>query len=283
MSINVLIPTDYSKNAFNAISYAFDLYKDDECNFHIFHSYFLARSAKGNLLFPEPEPAEYEAVEQASEKKMVLLKNNVGLLGDNPKHIVSFDHKYGTLIELLNEKILKENIDILVMGTRGATEDAQLAYGRNSVNVMENVENCPVLAIPATISYKKVNEIVFPTNFKSHYKENEMHTFVKIAKQQNATIQVFHIGKETDLSEKQKSNRAELELYFKDVEYKYHWLENVGVKEGLLLFVEQRNSGMISFINKKHWFFGSIFSNPLVKKLGVHSTVPLLALHDARN
>jgi nucleotide-binding universal stress UspA family protein len=283
MKKNVLIPTDYSKNAFNAIVYAFKLFKDYDCTFHIFHSYFLARSSKDNLLFPKPEPEEYDAVAQASKKKMDLLKDDVALLEDNPKHTVHFDHKFGTLIELLNEKVKKENIDLIVMGTRGITNDRKVAYGRNSVNVMENMTECAVLSIPGNVSYKVVKEIVFPTNFKSEFKEKEMQTFVKIAKQENAAIQILHIGKEVDLSEKQQSNKEQLETYFEEVEHDYHWLQNLGVKEAVLLFVDQRDSGMICFVNRKHWFFGSIFSNPLVKSLGIHSRVPLLALHDARN
>ena len=72
MQKHILIPTDYSKNAFNAIVYAFELFENEDCRFHIFHSYFLAHSAKGNLLFPEPEPSEYDAIGQASIKQMML-------------------------------------------------------------------------------------------------------------------------------------------------------------------------------------------------------------------
>ncbi|MBK5214344.1 MAG: universal stress protein [Flavobacteriaceae bacterium] len=283
MQKHILIPTDYSKNAFNAIVYAFELFKNYDCTFHIFHSYFLARSAQGNILFPEPEPAEYDAVAQASEKEMMLLKNKVGLLADNPRHTLHFDHKFGTLIELLHEKIRSKNIDLIVMGTRGITNDREVAYGRNSVNVMENIRGCPVLAIPANVSHTEINEIVFPTNFKSEFNEKEMKTFTNIVQQANSPVRILHIGKESDLSERQKNNRKLLENYFEEVKYTYHWLDKVGVKEGVLSFADQRKSGMISFVNRKHWFFGSVFSNPLVKSLGVHSKVPILALHDSRN
>lgn len=283
MKKQILIPTDYSSNAFNAIVYAFKLFKDQECEFHIFHSYFLARSSNNNLLFPEPEPAEYTAVEEKSERKMELLKEQVSALGSNPNHIIHYDHKFGTLIELLRQKILLENIDLICMGTRGDTDDREVAYGRNSVNVMESVRDCAILAVPAKVVFSSLNEIVFPTNFKSQYNDMEMQTFVNIARAGNSAIRILHIGKETDLTERQQTNRKQLEAYFKDVEFSYHWLENVGVQEGLLTFVEQRNSGMISFVNRKHWFFGSVFSNPLVKNLGIHSKVPLLALHDSRN
>lgn len=283
MEKQILIPTDYSRNAFNAIVYAFELFKNDTCTFHIFNSYFLIRASKGNLLFSEPAPTEYDAAARTSAESMTRLQTKVGLLSDNPKHTIHFDHGFGTLLELLQEKVKKENIDLIVMGTRGRTDDVKVAYGRNSVSVIESIRECAVLAIPANVSYKKINEIVFPTNFKSHFKDQEMEMFRKIAQRENSPIQIIHIGEETDLSEKQTDNKNQLESYFNDLEYSYHWLEKSGVKEGVLSFVDERKSGMIGFVNRKHWFFGSVFTNPLVKSLGVHSKVPILALHDSRD
>lgn len=283
MEKHILIPTDYSKNAFNAIVYAFELFENEKCTFHILHSYFILRAAQGDLLFPEPDPADYDIAARASAESMTRLRSKVSLLTDNPKHSIHFDHKFGTVLDLLHETVKKENIDLIIMGTRGITNDSKIAYGRNSVNVIENIRECAVLAIPANVYYKKINEIVFPTNFKSQFTKIEMEVFVKIAKQNNSPIRILHIGKETDLSEKQKNNRNQIESYFIDLEYTYHWLERVGVKEGVLSFVDQRKSGMIGFVNRKHWFFGSVFSNPLVKSLGVHSKVPILAIHDSRD
>lgn len=283
MKKQILIPTDYSSNAFNAIVYAFKLFKNEDCVFHIFHSYFLVRSAKSNLLFPEPEPAEYKVVEEKSAENLEALKKRVFELGSNPRHSVVFEHKFGPLIDSIKEKVLRDNIDLVCMGTRGVTDDVEVAYGRNSVNVMESVRSCAVLAVPANVTFSPLNEIVFPADFKSLYKEKEMEILVNIARIGNAAIRILHRGKEKELTTKQQDNRVLLENYFENLEYSYHWLENVSVLEGLFTFVERRNSEMISFINRKHWFFGSVFTNPLVKNLGIHSEVPLLALHDARN
>lgn len=283
MQKQILIPTDYSKNAFNAIVYAFELFENEDCTFHIFHTYFMARSAKGNLLFPEPQQFEYDAVARASEESLARLKTKVELLTDNPKHTVHFDHKFGTLIELIGEKVEKEGIELIVMGTRGITDDSKIAYGRTSVNVIESIRDCAVLAIPGNVSYKRINEIVFPSNFKSHFNKREMEILVRISKRENSAIRILHIGKEEDLSERQNDNRKQLEGYFNELEFTYHWLEKVDVKEGVLSFVDERKSGMIGFVNRKHWFFGSVFSNPLVKSLGIHSKVPIFALHDSRD
>lgn len=234
-------------------------------------------------MFPVPDEVEYRAARQGISSKMEDLKKIVAAIPKNDKHRIHFEFEYGFLTDLIKDKVEKERIDLVIMGTRGVTDDREIAYGRNAIDVMEKVRNCPVMAVPAKVRYRESGEIVYPTDFKGNYDLKEMETFKKIALTANAPIRILHIGNEMDLSEKQKENKKLLESQFESLEYSFHWLQNVAVMEGLLLFVKERGSTMICFVNRKHWFFGNIFSNPLIKNLGVHSTVPLFALHEQRN
>lgn len=279
MRKHVLIPTDFSSSAFNAVQYAFELFKNRECTFHIYHAYYIVASSKGNPLFPVPDELEYRTIRQSKNREMDILKENINRLSNNEKHQITYDFEYGFLTDLLKEKVENDSIDMIVMGTRGVTNNKDVAYGRNAINVMEKVRSCPVLAIPRNIKFEALNEIVFPTDFEAKFNLDEMETLRRIAETANASIQFLHIGSENNLDETQQKNKQFLEDYFKSVEFSFHWLQDVALMEGLLLFVKQRKSSMISFVNRKHWFFGTIFTNPLIKNLGVHATVPLLALH----
>jgi len=148
---------------------------------------------------------------------------------------------------------------------------------------MEKVRNCPVLAIPGDYILKDPKEIVFPTSYKTHYKENELATLIEIAQLTHAPIRILYIKKDKKLSEKQKENKALLNRIFESVSHTHHELYNVNLQEGVRCFTQSRESEMIAFINKKHNFFGSIFSNPIVKELGNNTNIPILALHDLRN
>jgi hypothetical protein len=88
-------------------------------------------------------------------------------------------------------------------------------------------------------------------------------------------------GKE--LSKDQQTNKTLLNQILESLSFTHHELFNINLEEGVRCFSQSRESEMIAFINKKHHFFGSIFSNPMVKDLGDNANVPLLALHDLRN
>ncbi|OAD90249.1 universal stress protein UspA [Aequorivita soesokkakensis] len=283
MKKRILIPTDFSKNAWNAIKYAVELYKREYCEFYILHTYFHSGFSNDNLLIPKPTEAALGIMQTVAEKDMQKLKLLMGYCEENENHSFQYINEFGQFFDVLKKTIEKEDIELIIMGTRGETDNKDFIFGSNAVNVMEKMRNCPVMAIPGNVIYKDPNEIVFPTSFKTHYKQKELKTLIEMAKLTNAPIRILHIHKGKPLSKEQAENRILLESILDSVKYTHHQLYDVDLQTGVRCFVQSRESEMIAIVNKKHHLFGSVFSNPMVKELGKHSNVPLLAMHDLRN
>ena len=94
---------------------------------------------------------------------------------------------------------------------------------------------------------------------------------------------VLHISDEVELSKEQKENKQLLEEILEETNHKSKFLSHNLVETAINIFIESRDSDMVAFINKKHTFFGSILTNPLVKSLSFHTKVPILVMHDLRN
>ena len=95
----------------------------------------------------------------------------------------------------------------------------------------------------------------------------------------DTAIRVLYISKNAELSDEQMNNQKLLRDILGNLNHSFHTLSKKDVSDGLTGFVESRDSDMIAFINRKHFFFSSIFSKPLVKEIGYDTTVPILALH----
>lgn len=283
MSYKVLIPTDFSKNAFNAIQYAFSLLKERSCEILLVHSYYLSGLDKGNLLVPEPSDEERKRVEQTAARQMDELRGTLEETHSNHKHTLRFLTVFGPFYKVMEETVEKENIDLVIMGTKGRSNKNSVILGSNAVNVMEKVRFCPVMAIPSDAEFKKPNEIVFPTSFRSQYREHELEVLVDLASLLNAPIRILHITNDDTLTERQEENKQYLESILLPATFTHHRLYNMRVNDGVRTFIQSRESEMIAFVNKRHNFFGSIFSNPMVKELGTHTEVPILAMHDKRD
>tara|TARA_R110000796_G_scaffold46596_2_gene112694 strand:+ start:48013 stop:48852 length:840 start_codon:yes stop_codon:yes gene_type:complete len=278
MKRRILCPTDFSKNAQNAIEYAVKLFKNETCVFYILNTY----NAEPYTM----ELAIARDLEEFREKSISGLRVILEWLShdDNSRnhefHVVS---ECGNLLDIIKTMVDKQDIEMVVMGTQGATNSRIEIFGSQTVLAMEEIRNCPVLAIPSKTIYKEIKEIVFPTDYRTTFKRREFQYLVDIAKMSNSSIVVLNVvNKNESLDEDQVNNKNLLKDYFEDLDYSFHTLKNKDVQAAINSFIESRGSDMVSFINRRHSFFGMILSRPMVKNLNYHTGIPVLALHEIR-
>lgn len=279
MKRRILLPTDFSKNAQNAIDYAMELYKNEVCEFYILNTYYIEAYSM--------ELAAVRDLEESKKKSIAGLTKSLNRLSKTDKgknhqfHMVS---ECGSLIDVMSNLVDKRDIDIIVMGTKGATGSRMDIYGSQTVFAMEKIRNCPVMAIPLKAVFKEIQEIVFPTSYSLYFKRHDFRMLIDIVKITKSAIRILNVlDKEESLNEDQLNNQNRLKDYFEGLEFSFHTLQDSNVQKTVNSFVKSRNSGMVVFINKKHNFFRSLLSKTMAKNLGYHSVVPVLALHDLRN
>ena len=278
------MPTDFSKNAWHAINYALELYKDDPCDFYVLNAFMATGYLTDSLLVPEPGEDYYESAKLESENGLAKVLDMISFKDNkNTKHkfhpLTTFNNPLEAIINTVEDK----DIELVVMGTKGQTGSRKVIYGSNAILVMEKVRNCPVIVVPKDAKHNLPKEIVFPTNYKSPFKRRELNYLIEIAKKCNAAIRVIHVLEEKKLNKNQMDYKAMLNTYFEGLDYSFHQLRHMDIAAAINCFIESRDSDMVAFINKKHMFFGSILSQPLVKNIGYHSSVPMLVMHDLRN
>lgn len=286
MKKKILLPTDFSSYAWNAISYAIELYKDEPCEFYILNTFRQNGYVLESMMVPEPGEALYEASKKASEEGLEKIKNQIiATKGANPNHEFKYISKLNFLLESIKFIVEQHDISMIIMGTKGITDSSKIVYGSNTVDVMEKIRICPVLAIPKEAKVEFPKEIVFPTDFKTPIKSAEISKLIDIAKKSKAEIRVLRVvdNENNILDNSQQYNRLLLRENLSSVKHEFHTIVSSDRITGINCYVESRESDMIAFVNKKHFFFGSILSRPLVKNLGYYSKVPVLALHNFKN
>lgn len=279
MKRRILLPTDFSKNAQNAIDYAINLYKEDVCEFYIVNTYYVEAFTM--------ELSAISEIEESKQKSIAGLENvlkKISVIDDSRNHQFHMVSEFGSLIEIMNKIIDKRDIDIVVMGTKGDTDSRVQIYGSQTVLAMEKIRNCPVLAIPANATFREIKEIVFPTDYRTHYKSREFQYLVDIVKKTGAALRFLHVlEKDKKLDGDQLNYQNLLKDYFEGLDYSFHTLHDIELQSALNSFIEIKNCDLVAFINRKHNFFSWILSKPMVKNLTYHSTIPVLALHDLKN
>ncbi|MEX0998302.1 MAG: universal stress protein [Flavobacteriaceae bacterium] len=275
----ILFPTDFSENALNAIRYGLDLYKNEPSQFILLNAYDVNNYAEGSTFEATPIESKLEDAKKQSEKKLKELKNKLEAQTKIAQHSFEIVSKNYTLIDAINEQINRKDIEVIMIGTQGNTTRYELDYGSNTIAILENIKNCPILAIPRNERFTGLKEIMLANGYKTHFEKADFNYLIELSKLNNAPIRVLHISETGGLSPSQEENKESLKTYLSAVETSFHMLEHVSVPVGIYCFSESRNSDMISFVNKNYAFIEKLLFKPLYKNLGHYAKIPVLVLH----
>lgn len=176
----ILIPTDFSDNAYNALKYACELFKYEIGELFILHAYQDEVYAHDSLVSRDLLDEVTKTVAKHSEQQLDAVLQKVKKEFPNPRHTYKTIAANSTLIDEVDKIVDEENVDCIVMGTRGKTNDRKLTFGSHTLQVLRYVQ-CPVLAIPENYKYTQPKHILFPTNYLIPYKRRELKFLCELA------------------------------------------------------------------------------------------------------
>lgn len=275
---NILLPTDFSDNSWNAIKYAIKLYKFEECTFHLFNAYIpIIYHVEYILAYP----AQFglgDAIREASLQSLDRLMGRITKeFKNNPNHKFETIARFDTLVLGLKELIEERHIDLIVMGTKGATGAKEVLLGSNTVQVFRNMK-CPILAIPSDFEYESPLEILFPTDLDVDYQKTSLDLLVALALIHNSRIHVLHVSTGYDLTDMQENHKMMLENMFKSIAYLFHDVESMEISDAINKFQYTHKINMLAMINNKHSFFENLFFQNTINQIGFHLNMPFLVI-----
>jgi len=274
------LPTDFSKNAWNAIRYAIYLYEKEPCTFYILNV-CPERTSKLTSSIREERESIHEIKAKESKGKVVKIVDQLRE-SNNVKH-----HKFeglsvsDTLINALRSIIINKNVDYVFMGTQGATGLKEIFLGSNTVSVIKNINICPVVVVPENYDYDIPDVIVFATDYRHLFKHTELKPLIDLAKLWGSAIKVVHITEEKELNEEQKQLKKMLQNWFEGLHYSFEDLDfypNISLRINQL--ANEKNVGMIAMLNAKHGFFKTLMREPVIEKVAFRTEVPFLVLSE---
>ncbi len=275
----ILVPTDFSENSWNAIKYATELFKYDHTEIYLLHAFadevYEAKTRLVEGIFDELQEKildrTKEALENFSEKILAF--------SPNPKHKIHTVAEFGMLVDSVNDWVEKENIDVVVMGTKGQTADKKLTFGSNTLQVIKYVK-CPVLAIPSIYKDVHPKNLLFPTDFQLPYKRRELKLLSCIAKCFVSKINVLYVSKFPGLSLRQQDNKNFLEASLCENQIDFQQKNGSNVTKEINTFIIESPIDMLVMINTRHSYLENILYQSTIEKIGLHIDIPFLVLQN---
>ncbi len=272
----ILVPTDFSRYAKKALDYAISIAKKTNGRIILIHAH--------NMVYISPDvpmtyySEELSAIEKEAKKKLNKLCTKINV---SDKLQCETINKQGFAVDIILDTVKKKKVNLVVMGTKGASGMKEIFIGSNTAKVISKA-SCPVIAVPERNTISDIKKIVYATDF--HTSDiTSLKQLAEIASVFKAKISVIHIAdKEYTTAEeeeymekftqkvKQKVNYKSIScklLYASDIEKK---LEEYIVKEPIdLLAVSTKHRNLIE----------RFFGKSITQKLAYHTKIPLIVFH----
>ena len=277
----ILIPTDFSENAMNALQYACELFKYDTCEFFIMHAYQDDIYADVALMAQQTLEAITDIIRNKSQAQLEDVLKSIKKVSPNPRHTYNIIASNSMLMDEADKIVDDENIDIIVMGTRGKTNDKKLTFGSHTLQVLKYVQ-CPVLAIPENYKYTQPKHILFPTDYMIPYKRRELKLLCEMASPYRAVIDMLYISKSGKLSLRQKDNQNFIkdELHKNDIHFKT--VNDKHVTNAIYTYIKENKTDMLVMVNTRHSFLENILFQSTIDKMSLYLDIPFFALQNMR-
>lgn len=267
--MNILIPTDFSDNADLATEFAFKIAAASNGKVTVLHAYDLPysdRSMSTSLL---------EVMKENAESNMKDLESKL-----RDKYQGEFETlvRLGNPIRLIAESSKLPEVDLVVMGTKGASGLEEVLIGSNAASVIQNTKK-PVLVIPPGAEWSAIDKIVFACDLDPKVKEQPLQRLRTFAQTLGASIDVVHIQSE------KAPQQGSRDFYSKNLEgvvHEFTILKNDDIEQAITAEAKKEDAKVIAAIAKRYGFFEGMFHRSITSRLAYHTQLPLLVLHEPK-
>lgn len=273
----ILLPTDFSDNAYNAISYAVKLMQHEVCEFFILHTYTPPMVSAGSMYDTYSALSMQKIAEEQAKKKLKKLEKKVKKEFPNTLHSFTSIASFNLLTTEMKELIEEKEMDFVVMGTQGATGAQEIFLGTQTMYAIKKMK-IPVLAVPSNFKYEEPKEVLFPTDYHIERDNRFLELLRNLCEQHTSRLNILNAYYGTPLTNNQIENQEFLDVYFKKNAHIFHIAEGTDVIGAVTKFQLKTKINLLAMVHNKHNFLENMLFKPVINQIVYHINVPFLVI-----
>jgi len=276
----ILVPTDFSENATNAIDYAIVVAAKSNAEIvllNVFTNVDTTFSSRKKLVNDYNKSLAENLMEQLKELQQRIAANNATV------KLTTKLYK-GEVQDSILQCASDENADLIIMGTQGASGLKKILIGSTTAGIIGNT-TIPVLAIPQEAKWKGLENILFATR-QLEANDKILTPVLKLAQLDAALIHVavFTDSDDNDAGDYMEHGRLinayrqTLPVRYKDIKFKTVQLEGEEFDYTIEQYISDNKINMMIMTTHKRSFWESLFNSCMTKEMSYHIKIPLLAI-----
>jgi len=276
MGFRIAIPTDFSDNAYKAAYFALEMFKGQPCRFYLTHTYTPAFYRAEYLLHSPGQIGLGDFYREKVMKKLRKFQKQLELKASD-SHAFFCHAAFNSLAEELNDMGRKETLDLVIMGTQGATGAKEVLFGTHAVQVLHKA-SCPVLVIPEEAEMDSLEQVLFPTDYTPDYNRLPLKVLLHILEQPGVTLHVLHAYTSQDSKPKRQEARKELEELLSSYKTEFTETGEMGIVQAINAYARNVPIQLLVMVRNEHSFLENLLVTPVIDLIGFHSKIPFMVL-----
>jgi len=274
----ILVPTDFSDQAENALRLAAEMAKENNAELLILHvveipghQYF---STTGEADHIDPMEAVFiKKMIEKGEDQLNALSQRDDLAGITFKTNIKAGNAYHNISDIITDY----KPDLIVMGTNGATGTEEILIGSNTEKVVRNSE-CPVLSMKEPVKLSDLNNILLASNMKDEGL-NLVKRLKDIALYSQAKVHLLRVNTPNNFEGNANTmNKMKAYVEKNGLEAEHHIYNSNSEEEGIMEFASENNIDLIALGTHGRKGLLHLFSGSIAEDVVNHSKIPVLTL-----
>lgn len=275
----ILFPTDFSDTAMNAFRFAILLADQMDATIELLH-----------VVYPQAEPLDFPVLAtQATQQQVSAAESIMKKMVAETLAQLQVDHELknapvilpaveiGTPTGLICRVAERDEIDLVIMGTKGEHSMMEKVFGQVSVGTIKNVHTS-VLLIPEKAKFSKIDSVAYASDLMETDVFYIWQT-LQLLEPFNPILRVVHV----DTDDKEHAvNLEEFKTLFEGnanaLQINFHELHGKEVAVELNGFIETWDIDLMVLYAPRHGFIERLFHQSVGKKLAMTAEIPLLFL-----
>jgi len=268
----ILVPIDFSEQAKCAVKAAGQIARKVGAEVYLLHMIDLPSGESDLEAHSDASsPAKMLYLQKTHEKFREFLRSK--LLEDVVGHEeVRFHKTFSGIIEYSKEL----DIDLIIMGSQGATGFKEMFIGSNTEKVVRR-SDIPVLVVKKNMADLNLSKFVFATDFSENVKP-AFARFLKFIKIFNASVDLLFINTVHNFESTHKTSKRlrEFIVEFDLPEHSLNIYNDRSIEKGILNYTKDSGAGVIALITHQRSGLSSMFNESISEDLVNHALKPVL-------
>ena len=272
----IIVPTDFSPTATNAMNFAADMAVNINASLMLLHVYQVPLTMTDIPVVL----VSSEELRKNTEAKLEEVKNSIKKVTANKIRVYT-EVRMGDVADELEEVCKTIQPFAVIMGTRGISGVERVLFGSTALKAIRHL-TWPVIVVPPGKEYARgIKKIGFACDFNKVVETTPIQFIKNMVKEFGAELHVLNVDYENKHFKPETPEESlMLHTLLDGLDPNYHFINHPDIEDGINEFVEKNNIDLLITIPKKHKLLDSLFKHSSTKELIAQSHVPVMCVHE---